>query len=71
MYFPSVKEQEKISELFSLLNKKIELQQKKIEVLKMYKKGLMQKLINSHDKLPPDGLKAGRFVQLEVFLYLV
>ena len=38
IYFPTIKEQEKISELFSLLNKKIELQQRKIEVLKMYKR---------------------------------
>ena len=46
IYFPTVKEQEKISELFSLLNKKIELQQRKIEVLKMYKKGLTKKLLD-------------------------
>ena len=44
IYFPTIKEQEKISKLFSLLNKKIELQQRKIEVLKMYKKGLFQKM---------------------------
>ena len=47
IYFPTVKEQEKISELFSLLNKKIELQQRKIEVLKMYKRGLMKKILNN------------------------
>ena len=47
IYFPTIKEQEKISELFSLLNKKIELQQKKIEVLKMYKRGLMQKIFDN------------------------
>lgn len=46
IYFPTVKEQEKISELFSLLNKKIELQQRKIEVLKMYKRGLINKIFN-------------------------
>ena len=46
IYFPTIKEQEKISKLFSLLNKKIELQQRKIEVLKMYKKGLFQKILN-------------------------
>ena len=46
MYFPSIKEQEKISKLFSLLNKKIELQQRKIEVLKMYKTGLINKIYN-------------------------
>ena len=46
IYFPTIKEQEKISELFSLLNKKIELQQRKIEVLKMYRRGLFQKVFN-------------------------
>ena len=49
IYFPTVKEQEKISELFSLLNKKIELQQRKIEVLKMYKRGLINQLYTSLD----------------------
>ena len=47
IYFPTIKEQEKISELFSLLNKKIELQQRKIEVLKMYKRGFMKKNLNN------------------------
>ena len=42
-------EQLKISQFLSLFDKKIELQQRKIEVLKMYKKGLMQKLINSNN----------------------
>ena len=46
IYFPTIKEQEKISKLFSLLNKKIELQQRKIEVLKMYKRGLINKIFN-------------------------
>ena len=50
---PLKKEQEKISKLFSLLNKKIELQQRKIEVLKMYKKGLTKKLLdyNNYKKI--------------------
>ena len=53
IYFPTIKEQEKISELFSLLNKKIELQQRKIEVLKMYKRGLTKKLLdyNNYKKI--------------------
>ena len=46
IYFPTIKEQEKISKLFSLLNKKIELQQRKIEVLKMYKRGLIHKIFD-------------------------
>ena len=41
---PSLAEQKKVSLLLELLNKKVELQQKKIEVLKIYKKGLMQKI---------------------------
>jgi len=45
---PSKSEQEKIANLFSLLDKKIELQQKKIEVLKIYKIGLIQKTYNNN-----------------------
>ena len=43
---PCLDEQKKVSLLLELLNKKIELQQRKIEVLKMYKKGLFQKILN-------------------------
>ena len=39
-------EQEKIAIFFSLLDKKIELQKQKIEALKIYKKGLIQRLFN-------------------------
>ena len=38
---PSKQEQEKIAKLLSLLDKKIELQTKKIEALKLFKKGLI------------------------------
>ena len=41
---PSKKEQEKIANFLSLLDKKIELQQQKIEALKIYKKGLLHNL---------------------------
>ena len=44
LYFPSIQEQEKIANLLSLLDKKIELQKQKIEALKIYKKGLLSKL---------------------------
>ena len=47
--FPSIQEQEKISRLLGLLNKKIELQQRKIETLKMYKRGLSHKLFTEID----------------------
>ena len=41
-----IDEQKKIANLFSLLDKKIELQQKKIEALKIYKTGLIQRIYN-------------------------
>lgn len=41
---PSKAEQKKIANLFSLLDKKIELQKQKIEALKIYKTGLIQRL---------------------------
>jgi type I restriction enzyme S subunit len=44
---PTINEQEKVSKLLELLNRKIELQQRKIEALKIYKKGLMQKYFES------------------------
>ena len=45
-YIPSIKEQEKISNFLSLLDKKIELQSKKIEDLKLFKKGLSKYIFN-------------------------
>ena len=47
--FTDMNEQEKIANFLMLLDKKIELQKQKIEALKIYKKGLMQKLINSNN----------------------
>ena len=47
---PSRKEQEKIVSMFNLLDKKIELQSKKIEDLKLFKKGLIKKFF-SEDNL--------------------
>ena len=46
---PSRKEQEKIVSMFNLLDKKIELQSKKIEDLKLFKKGLFHKLFDEID----------------------
>ena len=43
---PTIIEQEKIGKTLSLLDKKIELQTKKIEDLKLFKKGLLQKQYN-------------------------
>ena len=45
---PTIEEQEKVSKLLEFLNKKIELQQKKIEALKIYKIGLIQKTYNNN-----------------------
>ena len=44
---PSLEEQNKISKFISLLDKKIELQSKKIEALKLYKKGLIDHLVSN------------------------
>ena len=41
IYLPSDKEQKKIADMLELLDKKIELQTKRIEVLKLFKKGLL------------------------------
>ena len=44
---PSIKEQEKIGKLISLLDRKIDIQYKKIEALKIYKIGLIRGLLNN------------------------
>lgn len=46
---PEEKEQLKVANFLSLLDKKIELQTKKIEALKLFKKGLISKLLNDYD----------------------
>ena len=43
---PSIKEQEKIASFFSLIDKKISLQSEKVEMLRDYKKGMMQKIFS-------------------------
>ena len=45
---PSIKEQEKISRTFELLDKKIELQSKKIEDLKLFKLYIRKKIFSSN-----------------------
>lgn len=44
--FPSKEEQEKIASFFSLIDDKISLQGEKVEALKDYKKGMMQKIFS-------------------------
>lgn len=46
LLIPSRMEQEKIAAFFSLIDKKIEFQTEKVEELKNYKKGLMQKIFS-------------------------
>jgi type I restriction enzyme S subunit len=43
---PSKEEQQKISQFFTLIDKKIQKQQEKIEALQDYKKGMMQKIFS-------------------------
>ena len=49
IFIPDKKEQLKVSNFLSRLDKKIELQSKKIENLKLFKKGLISKLLNGYD----------------------
>ena len=44
--YPSISEQQKLYKFISLLDKKIELQTKKIEDLKLFKKGLLYRIFN-------------------------
>ncbi len=46
MKFPSIKEQQKIGDLFSKLDRQIELEEQKLELLKQQKKGYMQKIFS-------------------------
>ena len=50
VFFPNISEQDKIATLLSLLDKKIELQSKKIEDLKLFKKGLLYKEFTGKQK---------------------
>lgn len=48
--YPTINEQKKVSTIMLLLDKKIELQSKKIEDLKLFKKGLIDKVIDNLTK---------------------
>ena len=50
-YIPNLKEQQKIANFFTLIDKKINLQTQKVELLKKYKKGLIEKLYNNKIKM--------------------
>ena len=51
---PSLKEQEKIASFFSLIDDKISLQGEKVEALKDYKKGMMQKIFSRELRFKDD-----------------
>ncbi len=50
IHFPSRSEQKKIVELFNLIEKKILIQKKLVEALKLYKRGLLSKLFPQKGK---------------------
>ncbi|CEI72583.1 restriction endonuclease subunit S [Romboutsia hominis] len=51
---PELKEQEKIATFFSLIDDKISLQDEKVEALKDYKKGIMQKIFSRELRFKDD-----------------
>lgn len=67
--YPSIKEQNKISLLFEKLNKKIQLQQQKIDLLQEQKKGYMQKIFDNN-KSDTSGEKWERINLNEIFLII-
>ncbi len=54
LLFPKLEEQEKIASFFSLIDDKISLQSGKIEALKDYKKGMMQKIFTRELRFKDD-----------------
>ena len=51
IHLPNMKEQIKVSDLLSLLDKKIELQQEKIENLKLYSESIKEKILSNSVKI--------------------
>lgn len=51
---PKLEEQEKIASFFSLIDSKISLQREKVEALKDYKKGMMQKIFSRELRFKDD-----------------
>ena len=54
LWFPSIKEQQKIGDFFSKLDKLLDLQKQKIDKLELLKKALLQKLFPKHDAKIPE-----------------
>ncbi len=57
LLFPSLSEQQKIGDFFYKIDKKLELQQQRIEALKEYKKGMMQKIFSQEIRFKDDNGK--------------
>ena len=55
-FFPKIDEQKDIAKFLNLLDKKIELQSKKIEDLKLFKKGLSNKIFSTLDAVKEEKL---------------
>ncbi|WP_289293934.1 restriction endonuclease subunit S [Romboutsia ilealis] len=55
---PSKEEQEKIASFFSLIDEKISLQSEKVEALKDYKRGMMQKIFSQELRFKADNDEA-------------
>lgn len=53
-YIPQNKEQQKIAQFFSIIDKKIKNQKEKVEALKDYKKGMMQKIFSQEIRFKCD-----------------
>ncbi len=74
LYFPKLKEQQKIANCLSSLDSLIEAQNKKVETLKEHKKGLMQQLFPSESETVPklrfDGF-SGEWVENKVTIKIV
>lgn len=52
--YPKIEEQEKIASFFSLIDDKISLQSEKVEALKAYKRGMMQKIFSRELRFKDD-----------------
>ena len=59
LYFPTIQEQDKISELLLVIDKKISLYKKYIELLKSYKRGALSKLFPQKGETTPKYRFAG------------
>lgn len=63
VYLSRLEEQEKIASFFSLIDEKIHKQQKKVEALEEYRKGMMQKIFSQEIRFKDDN--GGEFPEWE------